>query len=465
MELEFYGAADRVTGSCHIVHVNGQRVLLDCGFIQGSRKAQALNFEPFPFDVNQIDAVVLSHAHLDHSGRLPLLLARGYKGLIYAQNATCDMLRVLLEDSARIQQEDAKNENRWRVRKGKQPIKALYQVKDVKAVFRRLKGLAYQHKQQILSGVTIRFQDAGHILGSSSVELWLKEGKLKRKIVFSGDLGQYDSPILNDPAIINEADLVLMESTYGNRQHRERKDTIEEMGEIVQRADKDKGNIIIPAFAIGRSQDLLYMLGSNFEQWGLDRWQIYLNSPMAIETTQIYWDYPHLYDEEATRLRKCLNKMPKITNLHLTKTAAQSKAINKIRHHAVILAASGMMTAGRILHHLKQNLPRRECHIVVAGYQGRGTLGRRIVQGTDEVKIHSKYYRVKAQVHTVGGLSAHADQRDLMRWLSNFETKPHVCIIHGEQTAREGLKTAIDEKLGHQVTYGKIGDRVDLAAL
>ncbi len=465
MELEFYGAADRVTGSCHIIHIRGRRLLLDCGFIQGSRQAQSLNYQDFPFDIKQVDAVVLSHAHLDHSGRLPLLVNRGYKGAIYAQNASCDMLKVLLEDAARIQQEDAKNENRWRSRKNKELIQPLYEVKDVSSVFKQLVGCKYREKQQILPGVTVRFQDAGHILGSSSVELWLEEDGVQRKVVFSGDLGQYNSPILNDPASIEEADLILMESTYGDRHHRDRQDTVDEIAGIIAQADKDNGNIVIPAFALGRSQDLLYMLGSHYQQWNLKNWQIYLNSPMAIEATAIYWNYPHLYDEDATRLRKQINEMPAIKNLHLTKSAKESKAINKVKHHAIILAASGMMTAGRILHHLKQNLPNPNSHIIVAGYQGRGTLGREIVEGANSVKIHNKSIPVNAQIHTVGGLSAHADQADLLRWLGCFKTKPHVCIIHGEQKAREGLQKKIAKRLGLGVTFGQIGDRIDLSTL
>lgn len=465
MKLEFYGAADRVTGSCHILHVNDQRILLDCGLIQGNREAQALNFEDFPFDAKSIDAVVLSHAHIDHSGRLPLLVRRGYTGKIFAQNATQDVAGILLRDSAKIQEEDAKRNNRWRRKRGKPPIEALYDNSDAKRCLSRFVGFKYREKHEIAKGVSIRFQDAGHIIGSTSVEIWLTEGDIERKIVFSGDLGQYNKPILNDPAAIKEADLLLIESTYGNRLHRDRHHTIDEIGKIISNADHNAGNVLIPAFALGRSQEILYELGTHYAEWGLDDWQVYLNSPMAIATSHVYWDYPHLYDDEASRLRKMLETLPKIPNLHFTESIADSKAINEIKDHAIIIAGSGMMNAGRILHHLKFNISRPECHLIIVGYQGNGTLGRRLIDGADEIKIHGKKFPVRMQIHTVGGMSAHGDKDDLLKWLSSYETQPHICIIHGEQTSREAFKATIEEKLGFTATLGQIGDVIDLANL
>jgi len=465
LKLEFYGAADRVTGSCHIVHINGQRILFDCGLIQGSRQARELNYQDFPFSAHSIDAVVLSHAHIDHSGRLPLLVRRGYKGKIFAQNATRDVAAILLQDSARIQQEDAKNENRWRARRDKPLIEPLYTVEDAKRCMESFEGLPYQHKHEIAKGVSIRFQDAGHIIGSASVEIWLTEGDVERKIVFSGDLGQYDKPILNDPAVIKKADLVLIESTYGNRLHRDRAHTIDEIGEIILNAGKERGNILIPAFALGRSQEVLYELGTHFDEWGLKHWQIYLNSPMAIATSRVYWDYPHLYDDEASRLRKVVHTLPALKNLHFTESVAESRALNEIDHHAILIAGSGMMSGGRILHHLKHNLPRRECHLIIVGYQGNGTLGRLLIDGAEEVKIHGKIFPVNMQIHTVGGMSAHGDRADLLKWLGNFETQPHVALIHGEAQTREVFARAITHTLGLRTTLGRIGDVIDLAAL
>ena len=465
MKLEFYGAADRVTGSCHIIHVNGQRILLDCGLIQGSKEARALNYQDFPFDAQAIDAVVLSHAHIDHSGRLPLLVKRGYRGKIYSQAASRDVASILLQDSARIQEEDTKNKNRWRVKNGKTARKPLYTSLDASRCIKRFIGLDYQEKREIAKGVTIRFADAGHIIGSASIEIWLKEGNVKRKMVFSGDLGQYDKPILNDPAKIQKADLVLIESTYGNRLHRERNDTIDEIGSIITQADSRGGNILIPAFALGRSQEILYEFGKHYEEWQLQNWEIFLNSPMAIATSQVYWDYPDLYDDEASRLRRLITSLPEIDNLHFTESVAQSKAINDIQDHAIIIAGSGMMNAGRILHHLKHNIGRPECHLIIAGYQGRGTLGRRLIDGADEVRIHGKPYAVRIQIHTVGGMSAHGDKNDLLRWLSSYKSKPHVCIIHGEEESREAFKSTIERELGLTASLGKIGNQIDLADL
>ncbi|MCP4009714.1 MAG: MBL fold metallo-hydrolase [Proteobacteria bacterium] len=465
MKLEFYGAADRVTGSCHIIHINGQKILFDCGLIQGSRNARELNYADFPFSVKSIDAVVLSHAHIDHSGRLPLLVRRGYKGKIYAQNATRDVAGILLQDSARIQQEDAKNENRWRAKHDKPSIEPLYTVSDALLCLESFEGLKYREKHEIAKGVCIRFQDAGHIIGSACVEIWLKEGDVERKVVFSGDLGQYGKPILNDPAVITKADLVLIESTYGNRLHRDRSHTIDEIGEIILRAGEDQGNILIPAFALGRSQEILYELGTHFSEWGLEQWQIYLNSPMAIATSRVYWDYPQHYDDEASRLRKVVQSLPVMKNLHFTESVPESKALNEIKHHAILIAGSGMMSGGRILHHLKHNLARSECHLIIVGYQGRGTLGRLLIDGVEEIKIHGKIYPVNIQIHTVGGMSAHGDRKDLLRWLGQFEPRPHVALVHGEPQTREIFSEAIQHTLGLNTTMGHIGDVIDIAEL
>ncbi len=465
MEIEFYGAADRVTGSCHILHVNGYSVLFDCGMIQGSRKARALNHEAFPFDPKTIDAVVLSHAHIDHSGRLPLLVRRGYRGKIFAHNATYDLSKVMLKDAAHIQEEDNRNENRWRELNNKPLVELLYGAEDAKRALDHFDGLMYFEKREILPGVEVQFRDAGHILGSCIVEVWLTEGDLKKKFVFSGDLGQYDSPILNDLATIPDADLVLVESTYGNRLHRDRAETIKEIGEIIQMASKEGGNILIPAFAVGRSQEIIYHLGTHFDEWQLQKWKIFLNSPMAIEASKIYWDYPHLYDEETTRLRRHINEMPPLPNLKFTRTPDQSKAINKVHDHAIIIAGSGMMSGGRILHHLKFNIGDPKAHLVIVGYQGHGTLGRRLVDGAEEIRIHRKTFPVKATIHTVGGLSAHADQTDLLRWLGGFESKPHIAIIHGEDDASEMLAEKVEADLGFTTEIPRIGDRIDLAQL
>ena len=462
MHIEFYGATSGITGSCHILRANGETILLDCGLIQGRREEVEKNRRPFPFSPDQISAVVLSHGHIDHSGRIPLLVKQGYQGPIYAQNATADLCDILLQDSAYLQERDAQYENKWRKRKNKPLIEPLYTVDDARIALNKLVGLRYKEKREILSGIHIRFQDAGHILGSCNVEVWLNENGKKRKIVFSGDLGQYDTPILKDPAVIADADHIIIESTYGNRRHRDRQGTIGEIGQIIREAAHQKGNLLIPAFSIGRSQEILYYLGKHHNEWGLERWQIFLDSPMAIRASKVYWEYPHLYDEEATKLRKKVHEMPHLKNLMLTESPQESMAINQIKSGAIIISASGMCTGGRIVHHLKHNISRSGAHIMIVGYQANGTLGRALVDRKLAVKIHGDEYRVKASIHTVGGLSAHADVDDLMRWIKNFNTNPHVHVVHGEPETKKDFSRKLESELNLRASIPEPGYILEL---
>jgi metallo-beta-lactamase family protein len=309
--------------------------------------------------------------------------------------------------------------------------------------------------------LTVQVRDAGHIMGSSSVELRVAESGTRRKLVFSGDLGQYDTPILKDPWRFESADLVLMESTYGNRRHRGRDDTERELGAILAQAARDGGNVIVPAFAIGRSQELLYLLATNYGEWRLERWHIFLDSPMAIAASRVYWKHPDRYDEEAARLRAGFRGMPALPNLHLCETPDESRAINNVRSGAIIIAGSGMANGGRILHHLKHNLERPECHVVIVGFQAPGTLGRRLVDREPEVFIHGRRVRCASQVHTLGGLSAHGDQADLLRWYDSFTPRPPVYLVHGEVPAAEALAEKLRE-LGAQATVTSPGMRIEL---
>ena len=379
MSIQFFGAAGEVTGSCHLVTVGKQRLLLDCGLIQGGHKDEARNREPFPFEPGSIDAVVLSHAHIDHSGRLPLLIKQGFRGPVYTHRACRDLCRVMLKDAGFLAERDVEWENRKRERKGLDRIEPLFTVEDAKLALRHFKGLVYGKKQKILPGVTLRLSDAGHILGSSIMELWLVEGRNTRKLVFSGDLGRYDMPVLEDPAIIRQAGHVVMESTYGDRLHRSWEDSLQEFHDVLNNATSGKGNILIPAFAVGRTQEILYLMAKNFEAWNLDRWHIFLDSPMAIEATRIFTQNTDLFDTEATDLWRKNNKKPLLPNLKISRTPGQSMAINNIRRGAIIIAGSGMCTGGRIRHHLKHNIWRRECHLVITGFQARGTTGRALV--------------------------------------------------------------------------------------
>lgn len=465
MELEFFGAAGEITGSCHILRANGSQILLDCGMIQGSRRDEERNRDPFPFDPGKIDAVILSHAHIDHSGRLPMLVARGFSGPIYTQRASTHLCRVLLRDSAYLAARDAERRTRKNARRGLPAVEPLYEAEDVEQVLKLLRGIPYHQSVEILPGMTIRFADAGHILGSASVQLKLQEKDVTRTVVFSGDLGQYDSPILRDPEAVDHADAVIMEHTYGSRVHRDRDLTVQELGEVIAQAEHDAGNILIPAFAVGRSQEILYNFGKHYDEWGMDRWQIFLDSPMAIQASEIYWDFPHLYDEEAQALRYEHAEMPPLPNLHLTRTADESRVINRLKSGAIVLAGSGMCNGGRIVHHLKHNLWRENSHVVFVGYQAHGSLGRRLVDGADEVRIHGETVKCAAHIHTIGGLSAHGDQRDLAKWYEAIPGHPPVFLVHGEPESGVVFGDYLGDRYGNKVSMPNPGQTIDLASL
>jgi metallo-beta-lactamase family protein len=444
MQLEFYGGAGEVTGSCHILTVGGRRLLLDCGMIQGGGTPHERNRAPFPFDAARVDAVILSHAHIDHSGRLPLLRQRGFRGPVYANPACRDLVRILLADGANMAERDAERENRRRQKAGDpRRVEPLYTLEDALDVLQQFRTVRYGHALEVLPGVELTFRDAGHILGSTSVWLTLREGELERRLVFSGDIGQYDSPILRDPEAGPGADLVLLESTYGGRLHRDRAATLEEFGQILRDARRDGGNVLIPAFAVGRSQEMLYELATHFDAWQLGDWQVFLDSPMAIQASEVYWKHSDLFDEEAQEWHTRSLSLPPLPNLQLCRTADESMAINRIAHGAIVIAGSGMCTGGRIVHHLKHNLARPECDVVFTGFQAQGTTGRAIVDGRDYVRIHGSPVKVAARVHTLGGFSAHGDQQDLLRWHAAIPGQPPVWLVHGEASAAEGLRDAL----------------------
>jgi metallo-beta-lactamase family protein len=463
MQLEFFGAAGEVTGSCHILRVGGRDLLLDCGMIQGGRDAPERNRMPFPFEAQAIDAVVLSHAHIDHCGRLPLLVKRGYRGPIFTNTACAELLPILLRDSANLAMRDAERSNKY-AEPGAPRAQPLYDLVEVERTLELVQPIPYDLKRELLPGVAVRVRDAGHIMGSSSVEVWVSEGDTSRKLVFSGDLGQYGTPILHDPWRFESADVVLIESTYGDRRHRGREDTERELGAILAQAARDGGNVIVPAFAIGRSQELLYLLAKHYGEWHLARWKIFLDSPMAIAASKVYWRHPDRFDEEATRLREGFRGLPPLPNLTLSETADESRAINNVRGGAIIIAGSGMANGGRILHHLKHNLERPECHVLIVGFQAPGTLGRLLVDRAPEVRIHGRTVRNNAQVHTLGGLSAHGDQADLLRWYDSFTPPPPVFIVHGEVLPGDALAKEL-RKRGAAATVTRPGLKIDLASL
>ena len=459
MELEFLGAAGSVTGSCYLLRTSRHTLLLECGQIQGSKADEEKNRAPFPVPVEEIDAVVLSHAHIDHSGRLPLLYREGYRGPIHTHSATRALCSIMLRDSAYLHEKDADWENKKRRRKGLPTVTPLYTQEDAKAVMALFRGLEYGERREILPGIEIRLSDAGHILGSAIVELWIEDRGQRTKLVFSGDLGYRHAPVMEDPATIAEADLVLLESTYGDRNHRPFDATLAELRSIFLEAADSGGNVLIPAFAVGRTQDLLFLMAEHYADWRLDRWRVFLDSPMAIEATGIYSVYRHLYKAELFKDRQ---HWPVLPNFDATPTAQDSMRLNEVTSGAIIIAGSGMCNGGRILHHLKHNVWRPECHVVIVGYQAEGTLGRRLVDGAPHVRLWQETIRVNAKIHTVGGLSAHADQSELVDWYRGFRQRPPVFLVHGEDRARAPLAARLEAELGADVRLPSLDETITL---
>lgn len=458
-ELQFFGATEQVTGSLYVIRTDHHTVLLECGLIQGGHKEEASNADPFPVAVHEIDAVILSHAHIDHSGRVPLLIKRGYSGPVYTQNATRELCAIMLPDSGYLNEKEVERENRRRAEKGESLLEPLYTRDDAENSLEFFHGHRYDESAEILPGLWLRFLDAGHILGSAIVELTCRDGIASRTLVFSGDLGYRDAPVMEPACRLKHADAVLMESTYGDRLHRSFDDTLTELTDVFHSAKASRGNILIPAFTVGRTQDLLYLMAENYQRWGLADWHIYLDSPMGIEATATYAHFRHLYGAE---LFVPGSDLPALPNFHATKSTEESMTINPIRSGAIIIAGSGMCTGGRIHHHLKNNIWRPECHLVIVGFQAFGTLGRRLVDGDDEIRLWGETVPVRAQIHTVGGLSAHADQADLLDWYGSFENRPPVYLVHGEQDAQHALQAKLRETLHAPASIARHAETIQI---
>ncbi|MDX2426492.1 MAG: MBL fold metallo-hydrolase [Cycloclasticus sp.] len=435
-KLTFYGATEGVTGSSYILETGGKKILLDCGLFQGGREAEKSNKDPFQFDVSKIDAVVLSHAHLDHSGRLPKLVSEGYQRSLYMTDPSCELLEIMLKDAAFLQQRDAEWENKRRRRQGKDEIEAIYTIEDVEATLALCEGTAYGVRREILEGVEVCFRDAGHILGSSIVELFINENGVEKKLVFSGDLGNSCAALLRDPEIVEEADILMLESTYGDRNHRPMDETLDEFENIITEASKNGGNILIPSFAVGRTQEIIFRLGELYQKGLLRHQAVYLDSPMAIAVTEVYHRYQNFYNkEDASTMQKgaksSLHSFLPI--LRYTPSTEESMALNNIEAGAIIIAGSGMCTGGRIRHHFKHNIWKRNAHVVIVGYQAVGTPGRALVDGAKTFHHGGDDIAVKATIHTLGGFSAHASQSQLVDWISHFKTPhPKLYLVHGE---------------------------------
>jgi len=462
MHLTFHGAAGEVTGSCHLLEAAGSRVLLDCGLIQGNAKDEARNFEPFPFDPKSIDAVILSHAHIDHSGRLPLLIKSGFRGKIFTHPASVDLCQVMLRDSGYLQEKDAEWENRKRERKGLRLVQPLYTMQDAELAMDAFVALEYGKPQQLLPNIEVCMHDAGHILGSSIVDVTVTENGNRKRLVFSGDLGQTGVPILRDPAIIQQADLLLLESTYGDRCHKDQAATYVEIAQVLGEASTRQGKILIPSFAVGRTQELLYLFARHYQEWGMSNWQIFLDSPLAISATEIYEKHHRVYDKEAAALYNHEGFRDVLPNLRYVRSPEESIQLNQIHSGAIIIAGSGMCTGGRIRHHLKHNAWRKNTHIMIVGFQARGTTGRALVDGAQYIRLWGETIKVAAQVHTIGGMSAHADQHDLVQWLGHFKPLPRTYLVHGEEQALLGLQSAIQAAYQHSVQIAEPGMRVQV---
>ena len=464
MKIKVMGAASgEVTGSCYLVETKQARVVVDCGMFQGSREADDLNRRPPVDTVDGIDAVVLTHAHLDHVGRIPVLVKEGYRGPIYATSATIDLMMIILEDSARIQVSDVERVNRKRKRAGEDPVEPLYNPDDVEPVLSMTREVKVHEPKEVAPGVVARYFEAGHMLGSTSIELEITEDGKTKTVVFSGDLGPADRPVLRDFETVPQADLVIMESTYGDHNHRPYADTVEEFEAIVRKVVAAKGKILVPTFAVGRSQQIIYHLAVMFHEKQVSPFPVYLDSPMALKATKVYQQHPELFDDEMVAYRE--HGLFPISGGYFkpSESADDSRALNRVHGPCAILAGAGMCNAGRILHHLKQNLWKPDTHVLIVGYQGNGTLGRRLVNGEPYVKIFGEKIIVRAKVHTMGGFSAHADQSELLKWLEPLAAhRPRVYLTHGEDDSRAPLQDLIKEKFGIEAGLPAIGDEITL---
>ncbi|MFL0797477.1 MAG: MBL fold metallo-hydrolase [Cellvibrionaceae bacterium] len=469
-KLTFYGAAQEVTGSCYLLESPALgRLLLECGMHQGGDAVDRVGREQFEFKPNTIDGVIISHAHLDHSGMLPKLVHQGFTGPIYCTDATAELLEIMLDDAVGLYERDLERENLRRERSGRKLIKPEYERADVDKVLNQLETSPYNQSTGIGQQAQVCFHDAGHILGSAIVELTLtekeKEQEQTKTLVFSGDLGNDDAVLMKDATTLQQADVVLMEGTYGNRNHRSIDNSAQQLENILAKTWQRGGNVMIPAFAVGRTQEILFHLGCLYHQGKLDNWQVFLDSPMAIEVTQVYNRWLSLLDSKDTQYidqQKLSSLEAFLPVLHTTASTDESMAINRISKGAIIIAGSGMCTGGRIRHHFKHRIWQENNTVIFVGFQAKGTLGRMLIDGVKKYKMFGDDFFVRAQIETIGGLSAHAGQKELIAWVSHFTNKPRLFLIHGEVSALETLATKLlQEKSisaeiphrGHRITF------------
>jgi metallo-beta-lactamase family protein len=465
VKLTFFGAAGEVTGSCYLLETGRARILIDFGLHQGGARAELRNRRFPPMSADRLDAAVLTHAHLDHCGRLPLLARTGFRGPIFCTPATQELTGIMLRDSAHVQMMDSQRYGRANVRQGKRaasPI-PLYTTGEVESVLPLLRPLPYETSREVAPGITARFVDAGHIIGSASVELTVQNGGQRKVVVFSGDLGPRGAPLIKDPTLFTRADVALLESTYGDRDHRDLTETLAELSGILGAARADDGKVLIPAFAVGRTQQLIFHLGNFSRDGRLAGAPVVIDSPMALQTTELYRKFSDLYDAESGRMIARGRGPLGFPELRFTRTPQESMALNPLGGGTVIIAASGMCTGGRILHHLRHNLWKPETHVVIVGFQADGTPGRRLVEGAQRIRIMGEPIAVRAHIHTLGGFSAHAGQSDLLAWAASLApVRPRMFLTHGEERPRSILADQIKSRFGITPERPEFGQMVEL---
>lgn len=462
MKLSWFGAAGEVTGSCLAIETERAHLLVDAGLFQGNTLAPRRNRMPLPFEGRHLDAVVLTHAHLDHAGRLPLLARRGVKAPIFATGATLEMAEVLLQDAARIQESDLARRNRKHMRRGEPPEDLLYGVDDVEQVLTQKRAMVYGETREVAPGVTLRFHDAGHILGSASAVLSIAEGGATKTLVCSGDIGSPGSPIVLDPDPPQHGDLLILESTYGDREHRSSQATLEEFETLLRRAMSERKKVLIPAFAVGRTQRLLHHLAEAVEAGRVSEMPVYLDSPLAQRATAVYRRHPELLDADAPRALDARKLRAILPRIHFVEDVAASCALNAISGPCVIIAGAGMCNGGRILHHLKHNLWRADCSVLIVGWQASGTLGAELATGARSVRVLGETIAVRAEVHTLGGFSAHAGQSELIAWATPMiRSGAQVVLAHGEHAARLALAHRLHEAFGVKAVCPRLFDQLE----
>jgi metallo-beta-lactamase family protein len=459
MKITFCGAAKIVTGSCYLIEIGKDKVLVDCGMFQGSKEITRLNYMPFKFNPKEIDYLFLTHAHIDHSGLIPVLVKQGFKGKILATSATVDLCKIMLEDSADIQKTETEQENKRRLREGLPPREPLYSIEDARACFVLFQSIDYDKFYDITKNIKIKYRDAGHIMGSAIIEMYVNDKDALKKIVLSGDLGQWDVPIVNNPTLIEDADYVLVESTYGNRLHEDIGIRDDLLLEYAKETYKKGGKLMIPSFAVERTQELLYSFNKLIKQGKFPDEKIFLDSPLAIKATEIFKKHPECFDEEA--LYKYKDPFS-FSSLIYSKTVSDSKKINEYEDPCIIIAGSGMCTAGRIRHHFKHGLWDPKNTVLFVGWQAEGTLGRYILEGAKKVRMMGMEVAVKADIRKINSFSAHADYEDIIKWMKGFK-KPaqRVFIVHGEEAAAKSLKQRL-KKIGLSCHVPDLGEKVVL---